>query len=178
MPEQPLVYTPYVRTLWVLAFLSIGLVHAPDLRAEDELAHWEGRVELPKKTLIRSKEGEKKLRNSHHLTLQWLDGDKKNRGNLAVEETGGRIVLRGQQTHPETGDSIKLVGVVETVDDRALTFVGRIVTKVSYIADGVACTREGRMTFRISGKRKYWRLKENNNPCSEVTDYVDLHFAD
>jgi hypothetical protein len=35
--------------------------------------------------------------------------------------------------------------------------------------------REGRFTFRITGTRRYWRMKEMNNPCEDVADYVDVY---
>jgi hypothetical protein len=53
--------------------------------------------------------------------------------------------------------------------------VGKVETRVDYIADGKVCPREGRFTFRITGKRRYWRMKEMNNPCEDVVDYVDVY---
>jgi hypothetical protein len=43
-------------------------------------------------------------------------------------------------------------------------------------AAGPAFERTGEMTFRVTGKRKYWRLMEMDNPCEGVTDYVDIYF--
>ena len=48
--------------------------------------------------------------------------------------------------------------------------------KISHINGGKPCAREGAMTFKITGKRRYWRLQEMNNPCDGVTDYVDIFF--
>jgi hypothetical protein len=32
------------------------------------------------------------------------------------------------------------------------------------------------MTFKITGKRKYWRMQQFDNPCDEAADYVDIYF--
>ena len=58
----------------------------------------------------------------------------------------------------------------------AFVFQGRIVTQVSYLFGGQPCTRDGAFTFRITGKRKYWRMKEMQSPCDDVVDYVDVYF--
>ena len=43
---------------------------------------------------------------------------------------------------------------------------------------GKPCVKTGRFTFRITGTRKYWRLKEMTN-CEGgmLVDYVDVYFA-
>jgi hypothetical protein len=30
------------------------------------------------------------------------------------------------------------------------------------------------MVFKITEKRKYWRLQEMQSPCDTATDYVDI----
>jgi hypothetical protein len=36
--------------------------------------------------------------------------------------------------------------------------------------------RQGDFTFKVTGKRKYWRMQEMDNPCDEATDYVDIYY--
>jgi len=45
---------------------------------------------------------------------------------------------------------------------------------VSHINGGEPCLREGEMTFAITGKRRFWRLQQMQNPCNEVVDYIDI----
>jgi hypothetical protein len=37
---------------------------------------------------------------------------------------------------------------------------GTIITQISHINNGEPCRREGEMTFKITGNRRYWRLAE------------------
>ena len=71
---------------------------------------------------------------------------------------------------------MKIDGEITRIEAKSFTFVGKIETSVSHINGGEVCLREGEMTFRITGTRKYWRLMQMDNPCSEVTDYVDIFF--
>jgi outer membrane protein OmpA-like peptidoglycan-associated protein len=32
------------------------------------------------------------------------------------------------------------------------------------------------MNFRVTGKNKFWRLKEDENPCNSHVDYIDIFF--
>ena len=66
-------------------------------------------------------------------------------------------------------------GTITSLDAKTFTFEGTITTRVSHIAKGQPCERKGKMTFAITGKRKYWRLQQMDNPCEGVTDYVDLY---
>jgi hypothetical protein len=36
--------------------------------------------------------------------------------------------------------------------------------------------RSGTFHFKATGKRRYWRMQEMDNPCDSVTDYVDVYF--
>ena len=108
---------------------------------------------------------------SHAFSLQWIDG----KGVATVAADGPKTVIIGKHTG-KNGDFISINGAIEQPGETGFTFVGVIITQVSYIAGGKACTRDGTFTFRATGKRKYWRMKENTNPCDEVVDYVDIYF--
>lgn len=125
------------------------------------------------KTLIKDQTAKKKLLGKHMLSLQWISWKKF--GNATVTEKDGVLSLKGQQTGKD-GDFLKVEGKITAVEKDSFKFNGRIETKVSHINKGKACLREGDMSFVIKGKRKYWRLKEMDNPCDGVTDYVDLYF--
>ena len=57
-----------------------------------------------------------------------------------------------------------------------IKFDGKVITQVTHINGGKPCERTSEMTFRITGKRKYWRLQQIDNPCDGVADYVDIYF--
>jgi hypothetical protein len=66
---------------------------------------------------------------------------------------------------------------VTRIDERVFAFRGRIVLHDAEA--NVDCVREGDYTFRITGARKYWRMKEQQAHCegrADLTDYVDIYF--
>ena len=97
-------------------------------------------------------------------------------GTATAVEKDGLITLKGEQRAKTGGDYVLLDGVVTEIDKNSFKFNGSIVTKVSFINGGQACVRQGDLTFRITGSRKYWRLKEMDSPCGPETDYVDIYF--
>ena len=88
----------------------------------------------------------------------------------------GVLYLKGEQRQRGGKDYLKVDGTITSIDKNEFTFNGTIDMRVSHINNGDHCKREGRMTFAIKGKRKYWRLQEMDNPCDGVTDYVDIFF--
>lgn len=113
------------------------------------------------------------LLGSHALTLQWIGWD--HPGRAEVSEAAGIIMLRGEQ-RAANGDYLTVDGTITDFAERTFMFEGEIVTRISHIADGEPCRRQGRMAFLAKGHRKYWRLQAMDNPCDDVVDYVDLYF--
>jgi hypothetical protein len=107
----------------------------------------------------------------HWLTLHWIDGQ----GICRVASEDGKLVVHGQHKGKD-GDFVELDGVVDSATETTFTLTGKIVTRVSHIFGGKACPREGTFTFRATGSRRYWRLKEKDNPCDVAADYVDIYF--
>jgi len=132
---------------------------------------------LAAKTKVNNQSARKRLMGTHRFNLQWLD--EKNIGSVKITDKNGQLYIKGNQKGSSgagKNDYLTIEGIITQVNKRNFIFTGKIVTKVYHIAGGRACIRQGTMTFRISGKRKYWRLKENDNPCSSVTDYVNIYF--
>ncbi len=128
-------------------------------------------------TIINNQAAKKQLMGTHKFNLQWLD--EKQIGSVKITEKNGQLYIKGNQTITSgegAKDTLEIDGAISQVNKRSFIFNGKIITKVYHIAAGKRCVRQGKMTFRISGKRKYWRLKENQNPCSGATDYVDIYF--
>jgi hypothetical protein len=125
-------------------------------------------------TVVKDESAKAKLLGPHKLSLQWISWD--NFGTATAVEKDGLITIKGEQRAKTGGDYVLLDGVVTEIDKNSFKFNGSIVTKVSYINRGEACVRQGDLTFRITGSRKYWRLKEMDSPCGPETDYVDIYF--
>jgi len=127
----------------------------------------------PVKTQVNDASARDQLLGEHLLTLQWITYDKSQSGKAQVTEENGLLKLKGAQRDGK-GNYVTVEGVIETVDAKSFVLVGKVETRVDHIAGGNACPREGRFTFRITGKRRYWRMKEMVNPCDAATDYVDV----
>ena len=132
-------------------------------------------AEVTEKTVIKDNAQKKKLLGKHMLSLQWISWDKF--GSATVTEKNGTLYIKGEQRGKgKKPDFVTINGIITEVSPQSFKFRGKIITRVSHINNGEECLREGDMTFKIKGKRKYWRLAEMKNPCSEVTDYVDIYF--
>ncbi len=150
--------------------LSLALVTALTLApAVPALA---GDEPLPTATQVDDAKTRAKLLGERPLTLQWIESKP---GRAEVTDDGGLMRLRGQQNGPK-GDKLTVEGVIKHVGAKHFVLVGTITTQVSYIYGGKTCSRTGTFTFRQTGKRKYFRLKEMNNPCEggNLVDYVDV----
>ena len=126
------------------------------------------------KTEIGSAQAARMLLGRHKLSLQWISWDYF--GTANVVNNKGVYRIKGEQRGRGNTDFVTVDGAIKSVDAKEFLFTGKIVTQVSHINGGEPCTREGDFTFRITGKRKYWRMQEIDNPCDGVADYVDLFF--
>lgn len=123
------------------------------------------------KTVVKDAQAKAALLGSHLLSLQWISWEE--HGQATVREEQGALVLKGEQRKGE--DFLTVEGTITLVEARSFELDGTVVTRVSHINQGKPCTRSGKLTFAQTGKRKYWRLKQMDNPCEGVTDYVDLY---
>jgi len=114
------------------------------------------------------------LLGRHMLSLQWVSWDYF--GSATVTKSEGVYSIKGEQKGRGSTDFLKIDGTIKSIDAKEFVFEGTIVTQVSHINGGAQCTREGEFTFKITGKRKYWRMLQMDNPCDPVTDYVDIYF--
>jgi hypothetical protein len=129
------------------------------------------------KTIVTSQHDKKLLLGRHLFSLQWVSWARF--GVARVFDKDGTLYVTGYQ-HGFAGqgknDYVRMKGRIERVDKRSFVFNGTIVTRVYHINGGRPCVRQGRMVFRITGRRRFWRLKSIKNPCADVADYVDIHF--
>lgn len=126
------------------------------------------------KTDVTDAKAAKMLLGRHRISLQWISWDYFGVANVVNRE--GVYRLTGEQKGRKSTDFVKVDGVITSLIAKEFKFDGKIVSQVSHIFGGKPCTRKGEMTFRITGRRKYWRLQEIDNPCDGVADYVDIYF--
>lgn len=126
------------------------------------------------KTQINDRNAANMLLGRHKMSLQWISWDYF--GNATIVNREGVYSLKGEQNGRGSSDFVRIDGQVTSINAKEFKFNGTVITQVSHIFGGKPCKREGEMTFRITGKRKYWRLMEMDNPCDEAGDYVDIYF--
>ncbi len=126
------------------------------------------------RTDINNAAAAKMVLGRHKLSLQWISWDYFGAAN--VTNSRGVYRIKGEQKGRGNSDFVRVDGVIKSIDAKEFVFDGTIITQISHINGGEACTREGEFIFKITGKRKYWRLMQMDNPCDPVTDYVDVYF--
>ena len=126
------------------------------------------------KTIVNDADAGKMLLGKHLLSLQWVSWDRFGAANVVNRK--GVYYLKGEQKQHGGGDYLKIDGVITEINAKNFKFDGIIEMQISHNNGGAPCKREGGMIFAVTGKRKYWRLQEMDNPCDGVTDYVDIYF--
>jgi hypothetical protein len=126
------------------------------------------------KTVVNNAKAKTMLLGRHRLALQWISWDYF--GAATVTNRGGTLYLKGEQKSRQDSDFVRIDGRITEINAKDFKFDGTIVTQISHINGGKPCTRDGEMTFKITGARKYWRLMAMDNPCDAVTDYIDIFF--
>lgn len=126
------------------------------------------------RTAINDAAAAKMLLGRHKISLQWISWDYFGIAN--VINKGGIYYLKGEQKGRKSDDLVKIDGIIKSIDAKQFTFDGTVTTQVSHINGGKPCERKGPLNFRITGKRKYWRMQQIDNPCDAVADYVDIYF--
>lgn len=122
-----------------------------------------------------------RLVGAHLLTLQWIGwGNLDGAGRVIVTDRGDALAVEGEQRgHGDSeGDYVRVSGRIVAATRDGFTFEGTILTRVSHIAGGRTCRRDGTYHFETRTGRKYWRMQEIDNPCDTAADYIDLYFLD
>lgn len=151
--------------------ILILFLFSPSLTAADETIA----KPVHKKTSINDPVAATKLEGSHLLALQWISWDYFGKVEITRSEINPWQIA-GRQDSRDNDDFLELDGIITEINTRDFTFVGKITTRVSFINEGNPVVRNGKMSFRISGKRQYWRLREKQNPKDIAVDYVDIFF--
>jgi hypothetical protein len=129
--------------------------------------------ESSEKTLVTNTTALGQLLGNHKLNLQWIGWDNwRDFGNAKVVDRDGTLYIKGKQS--KGNDLLTIDGKILRVDAKQFTFQGKIVTQVGHNNQGQSCERDGKMLFKVTQNRKYWRLQQMQSPCDTVTDYVDI----
>lgn len=126
------------------------------------------------RTVVSDARAKTMLLGRHKLSLQWISWDYF--GAATVTQRGGVLYLKGSQRQRGGSDYLTVDGIITSVDAKEFSFSGKIIMQISHINGGKPCARDGDFTFKITGKRKYWRMQQIDNPCDEVADYIDIYF--
>jgi hypothetical protein len=124
------------------------------------------------RTIVNDPAALARLRGNSGLTLQWISWD--HRGRIAVTNRAGVVHLAGNQAARDGAGRLEIDGDVTEIDRNSFTFQGRIAITDTPDA-GRNCLRDGTYEFRITGRRRYWRLQQME-VCDGLTDYVDIYF--
>lgn len=126
------------------------------------------------RTVVNDAAAAKMLLGTHKLSLQWISWD--HFGTATVTNKAAVYSIKGSQKGRGNSDFLTIEGMIVSIDAKQFVFEGTITMQISHINGGKPCTRQGDFTFKITAKRKYWRMQEMDNPCDEATDYVDIYF--
>lgn len=132
-------------------------------------------ISAQSRTVINDANAAKMLLGRHMLSLQWISWDYF--GTATITNTKGVYRIKGEQKAkgPST-DFLRIDGTITEIDAREFKFNGTVTMQIDHINNGEPCVREGDLTFKITGTRKYWRMQEMDSPCDVTTDYVDVYF--
>lgn len=115
-----------------------------------------------------------RLQRNSGVTLQWISFESPARGHVRVTREGDLYRLRGEQRARRGPGRLTLDGTLTEIGPRNFLFLGRIVITGAPDA-GRECVRDGEFDFRVTGRRRYWRLQQME-VCDGLTDYVDIYF--
>lgn len=126
------------------------------------------------RTIVNDRAALQRLRRNSGITLQWIGFETPGRGHVVATMRGGLLHLSGSQAERRGPGRLTLDGDVLRIDPRSFTFQGRIL--ITGAPDpGRNCVREGTYEFRVTQRRRYWRLQDFE-ACDGLADYVDIYF--
>ena len=128
----------------------------------------------PQPTIVGDQAALQRLRRNSGITLQWIGFETPARGHVVATMRGGAVHLSGSHAERRGLGRLTLDGDVLRIDRLSFTFAGQIV--ITDTPDlGRNCVREGIFEFRVTQRRRYWRL-QNIEACDGLADYVDIYF--
>lgn len=114
---------------------------------------------------------EEAMLGRHMFALQWISGY----GSAVFSLKDEGLYLEAKHEDKETGNFVTLKGKVKVIDDTTFTLTGDVVTRVHYLNEGNACSRNGTFEFKAMQNKKYYRLQPEQNPCDDAKDLIDVY---
>ena len=95
-------------------------------------------------------------------------------GTAEITEKDGVLYLKGEQYSDDKEEYLLMQGTITILDERNFKYEGSL----KLFTEGCCglLDRKVSFTFRKTGNRKYWRLKERNDLCDQYTCayYLDI----
>lgn len=95
-------------------------------------------------------------------------------GTATITEEDGTLRIKGEQYSSSKEEYVLLEGTITILDARSISFDGHL----KLFTEGCCGLLDRRVTytFRKTGNRKYWRLKDREDLCSQYTCayYLDI----
>ena len=95
-------------------------------------------------------------------------------GTAEITEEDGILRIKGKQYSTDQKEYVLLVGTITVIDERNFTVTGHL--KLFTKGCCGLLDRDINYTFRKTGNRKFYRLKERNDLCDQFTCayYLDI----
>ena len=138
-------------------------------------------LSAPENTIIHDPAAAQALEGAHRFSLQWISWE--NFGSVMITHEDGLLRIRGHQTGQGTGNlaqarqAMTIDGVVTAIDKTRFEFEGELVIRLGRGGEAKdPCLRKGKLTFKYrEGNSRSWRLTQQQNPCVDHVDYVDIY---
>ena len=95
-------------------------------------------------------------------------------GTATITEEDGTLRIKGEQYSSSKEEYVLLEGTITILDARSISFDGHL----KLFTEGCCGLLDRRVTytFRKTGNRKYWRLKDREDLCGQYTCayYLDI----
>ena len=138
-------------------------------------------LSAPENTVVHDPAAAQALEGAHRFSLQWISWE--NFGSVTITHQDGLFRIRGHQTLQGTGDvaqsrqAMTIDGVVTAIDKTRFEFEGELMIRLGRGGEAKdPCFRKGKLTFRYrEGNSRSWRLEQQQNPCVDHVDYVDIY---
>jgi hypothetical protein len=150
---------------------------APD-KLPENFRPIEASPDMPTSTEVRSPEEAKLLLGHRPLVWKRLGEARTTKpGAVEVVDQGGLWRIKGVQKGAEPGaekDSVTIDGVILRILPNMFTIKGEVATRSAKVMNGVACKQSGTVTFKRHPRDPFWRLLDNENPCTGEREVIEL----
>ncbi len=144
----------------------------------DDARPIEARPDIPKATEIRAPDEAKLLLGRKPLAWKKLS-EQRNRhaGFVEIVDDNGLWRIKGEQKGVAPGqenDLVRIDGVILRILPNMFTIAGEVSTRAAAVLGGVACKQSGTVTFRRHPRDPFWRLLDNENPCTGEREIIEI----